>query len=1293
MGDAIDDFLSLEPAGDPLPGSSSLSQTRPTLAGLQWLDAPWGKSSGLAYRINGANTLESLLVSSSAENNDDSPTVLSVSDSFTLSAGAVRMTSSHDGRMVAVACCDGSLHCIDATDSCLSLRWSIVDAHSHITPNGDVASPVSTDRANAACASGPVLSLDFSAENYMLILVDAKKGLTMYDARLVTPTNIVTTQLAGPLLNVSSATWCKSLDNSKRALLAIGRYDGSIAILKYNAALLTLQAATELGCPSEEDGFTCTHLNWWSDTLAVGLCRVIPPDDGEGPDEDDEDDNADHEALLYLAAIHEDLALGKRTEWAEQGDVVPFFTVPKYGRHVFYTCFVKSTSKQLLAVAVNVGTDIGVVAKDSDGGDWSVVEFQEGSSASLPTNEDDEFTYPLGISALQTPSSSFRLLLASTDGSLSTLKFNHANDPAYLAAQLIGDPTKLPADPVALVESPNQLEKQNSSNSDDGSAWVVVDESGKKNLPAVDLPKKATSSTVQSLSSISIGHQQAAEMGPGFSFGKSPIQQTSLNPAFGSGSSAPVFGSGTSIPSFFGPSPGTPVFGVTSPLGTQDAMQFSSPLTTKATAPTGLGSIGAHGFASSESSGGFAALAASYKSGVAIPSSSSNPFNSFSQQSTEGSTASSFPTQPLFGSMSNIPKTSTTLATMTLGSDDGSRNQVMSPEKSSKLSRFTDASTPTQTTLLNASSNNPDSEVSVEKSLSEKRPLEVFDLFDTNKSGSVPSSMFEEMLDALGEGFQGEELDAQLALIDPSKTGKLTKSAFVNWYKTLVTSNANENDSLSSGEREERDKEEASARQTFKTLSKTVNGKSCIDSDQFEKLIESLGTTYCKEEHEKTLVVLEKDGNRIYEDDFIEWYIRWLFGGDEESNTSDEDSASKDDKGSSLDPKKSLGSLFQVSGDSWKCEICSVRNEGIVNKCSACETPRPGSEDAGAPANTAGAGSIGSSIGPGGFTFGGSVTGALNASSGFNFGTSAPVTSVPAPSSGGFKFGSSASTSGAPSSGGFHFGAQKPQEPEKDTSQLAEKKPLEVFDLFDTNKSGSVPSSMFEEMLDALGEGFQGEELDAQLALIDPSKTGKLTKSAFVNWYKTLVTSNANENDSLSSGEREERDKEEASARQTFKTLSKTVNGKSCIDSDQFEKLIESLGTTYCKEEHEKTLVVLEKDGNRIYEDDFIEWYIGWLFGGDEESNTSDEDSASKDDKGSSLDPKKSLGSLFQVSGDSWKCEICSVRNEGIVNKCSACETPRPGSEDASAPADTTGAGSIGSSIGPGGSCYFCACT
>eukprot|EP00980_Cylindrotheca_fusiformis_P014481 scaffold3875_cov123-Cylindrotheca_fusiformis.AAC.1 len=186
-----------------------------------------------------------------------------------------------------------------------------------------------------------------------------------------------------------------------------------------------------------------------------------------------------------------------------------------------------------------------------------------------------------------------------------------------------------------------------------------------------------------------------------------------------------------------------------------------------------------------------------------------------------------------------------------------------------------------------------------------------------------------------------------------------------------------------------------------------------------------MNTVYCEEEHKKTVRKLGKPGGVIQKSDFLAWYVDWLFRGDESSD--EEDEADRDKGVASGGGAESfsdvrLDSLFAVDKDSWKCDICSVRNDKDAKKCAACESPRPGFESAVATSRKGGDGS-GSAIGSGGFSFGGGSGSGAIGSSGFTFG-SAPTPVEEAKtgeSKGGFTFGSTAAASPSP----FSFGARR----------------------------------------------------------------------------------------------------------------------------------------------------------------------------------------------------------------------------------------------------------------------------
>ena len=130
---SLDGLLQLQLRGSPLAGETPLaSPTRPTVSGLQWLAAPSGVA-GLAYRVNGS-TLERLSITESET---------TVEASCALKSHVSKIAVSVDGRLVAVACLDGSLQCFDSTSSSLTHRWTIKEYTNVVS---DPSTPPSSDR-------------------------------------------------------------------------------------------------------------------------------------------------------------------------------------------------------------------------------------------------------------------------------------------------------------------------------------------------------------------------------------------------------------------------------------------------------------------------------------------------------------------------------------------------------------------------------------------------------------------------------------------------------------------------------------------------------------------------------------------------------------------------------------------------------------------------------------------------------------------------------------------------------------------------------------------------------------------------------------------------------------------------------------------------------------------------------------------------------------------------------------------------------------------------------------------
>lgn len=248
-----------------------------------------------------------------------------------------------------------------------------------------------------------------------------------------------------------------------------------------------------------------------------------------------------------------------------------------------------------------------------------------------------------------------------------------------------------------------------------------------------------------------------------------------------------------------------------------------------------------------------------------------------------------------------------------------------------------------------------DMEVSISKQKS--HAIRAYDTIDTDMVGKLPISKLEVLLDEIGEGFHGDELEKQIKLLDPEGTGFISKSSFIQWYCTLDEASEYDDSSLDTGERIEREEERLKASETY---DKVASNGGVLSVGDFGKLIEAMGTTYCEEEHQRTVRKISDKGI-ISKTSFVNWYMEWLFGNDddddddsdyeddsdsndsEDSSSSDSSESNHNRKSDKIDStKQGWGSTFSVEKDSWKCDVCMVRNPGNSIQCSACETLKPG---------------------------------------------------------------------------------------------------------------------------------------------------------------------------------------------------------------------------------------------------------------------------------------------------------------------------------------------------------------
>ncbi len=160
----------------------------------------------------------------------------------------------------------------------------------------------------------------------------------------------------------------------------------------------------------------------------------------------------------------------------------------------------------------------------------------------------------------------------------------------------------------------------------------------------------------------------------------------------------------------------------------------------------------------------------------------------------------------------------------------------------------------------------------------------------------------------------------------------------------------------------------------------------------------------------------------------------------------------------------------------------------------------------------------------------------------------------------------------------------------------------------------------------------------------------------------------------ISSSEREE---ELAKALAAFDSVAgDNPSAKCCIGIEAFPVLFEKLGTVYCEEEHRNTFRRLQDENGCVARDVFINWYVGWLFGenddeGDDFLGGGGDDEGGNEAALAPVDKSgenevlsshlRGFGDSFKLSPGSWKCDSCMVTNFDRDVKCIACETFRVG--------------------------------
>ena len=927
----------------------------------------------------------------------------------------ISMTCSNDGRLLLVACQDGSLLCFNVTVSEMTQRWKLDRFHSH----GENVQ--STSRISANTNYGPIHSLTFGTEDWNLhlaVLVDSQLGQVKV-LNCIRDSNPIVAYYT-PSSSPSDFLYAACFD-ARENVLWVGTREGSVQQWNMDkntfSVLNTLPSPSLIADDSEDVQWSVTHMDRTGSSLMIGYCRVFPADPGD-VDPDDLDDEADHAANVLIYDIENEA-------FTDLEDVISFFTAPKFGRHVFYTTPLP-ISDTVFCVASNLGSEVALLAPcvGDAGMEWNVLELQEECKAMCPLTPEDDFSFSTGIATIANEEKQVLVLVSATDGSISVFGLLHRNEEKY-ADLVVG---KESCDLISLVEHVLEEEK-------------VMQE----------VPRQKEE--IQELKSNPLqGTPESSKSGPIFGEATSPIFGGGCFPAttgtttpFGTGNgtnpsastafetiakpenerttlgSNPLFGSSTSFTQF------SPTFGLSS--SKPGAFSLSGGSYSQTT--TGITPVGSSA-ASTSNVFGSGSKAPVFGSGATIPSfgsfglSSGTPQPGFGTLAQEGAKASS---ATGFG-FGNVKKESPFgTGGPAIGMDPrmvkplfGSSTKDDSNEKESKdepnqIEEPKDDSVGDQCDNVKV----PAFDIS---SAEGERAAKGFDTIDAGKTSKVPIDKLDDLLDEIGEGFHGEELNKQILLLDPEHTGFVSRSGFIKWYCGLVEGSDDDESggSLDTEEREEREEERQKAIEVFESV--TGDRDERLRSENFKDLLEGLGSTYCEEEHRRTIRKISDDGGYISLSAFLHWYIEWLFGGEEDSQSdesqdivNEESAISEDNKNSE---KSTWGSSFGRDVNKWKCDTCMAQNDDDVNECACCGAVRPGFELKVDSIKQATSSSSAFTFSAAGVTIPNEIKSKSEggSSTGFSFGFDSKKSPVPASvqvekASSGFSFGSTAFGSGS----------------------------------------------------------------------------------------------------------------------------------------------------------------------------------------------------------------------------------------------------------------------------------------
>eukprot|EP00592_Proboscia_alata_P016879 CAMPEP_0194400136 /NCGR_PEP_ID=MMETSP0174-20130528/127041_1 /TAXON_ID=216777 /ORGANISM="Proboscia alata, Strain PI-D3" /LENGTH=359 /DNA_ID=CAMNT_0039196609 /DNA_START=172 /DNA_END=1248 /DNA_ORIENTATION=+ len=205
----------------------------------------------------------------------------------------------------------------------------------------------------------------FSPSDHRLISIEqssiTSSGSVIHicDAACATSGEVIRTM---HLHDATTADWWSGSSNSTS--LVVGNRDGSIQMVDSQ----TCAILSDLSSPC---AFPCTYLKSYPRSydnntpafIAAGFYNITRDDEDDDDDSDDEDEPGRHETEFAIYTLDAD----PNEEWNVLGDITPFFSIPRGGKHVFFTASTiisKLDHTLLLMVGSNLTNELSTLLYD-----------------------------------------------------------------------------------------------------------------------------------------------------------------------------------------------------------------------------------------------------------------------------------------------------------------------------------------------------------------------------------------------------------------------------------------------------------------------------------------------------------------------------------------------------------------------------------------------------------------------------------------------------------------------------------------------------------------------------------------------------------------------------------------------------------------------------------------------------------------------------------------------------------------------------------------------------------------